>query len=306
MKTEEDVRVLLQDAARAYETPPPPTPLVIGLGRRSKRRRGAWTAGAAAAAVIVVAAVGGLILRPGDHTRTVAPIDTDDSATASEATASIEPFVFVPSIIGLDQATAVRTLELTGLTVIASDVTGDCTDDEPVVIAQSPDAGQRVRSGSKVYINVGVVVCGLSADDRRVVQRFEEFAADPSAGGPFAHSVALGLGNEFRKTITGAEQTDPGQWHLDLTGYAERSGALAVLDLVAASANISMLTTDVRPSFCPTTLVDQAQPELTAGGRPIRIRILQPPGSCSQLATVDLYVNDADEVVGVNVGLGAP
>ena len=30
------------------------------------------------------------------------------------------------------------------------------------------------------------------------------------------------------------------------------------------------------------------------------------PGACLQLATVDLYVNESNEIVGVNVGLGAP
>jgi hypothetical protein len=62
----------------------------------------------------------------------------------------------------------------------------------------------------------------------------------------------------------------------------------------------------VRRSFCPTTLAEQPPPQLTGGGHAVRIRMLQPPGACMQLATVDLYVNDANEVVGVNVGLGAP
>jgi hypothetical protein len=81
---------------------------------------------------------------------------------------------------------------------------------------------------------------------------------------------------------------------------------LSVLELVAENSDIRTLSTDVRPSFCPSTLLDQPAPELAGNGRAIRIRILQPPGACFQLATVDLYINESDEIVGVNVGLGAP
>jgi len=102
------------------------------------------------------------------------------------------------------------------------------------------------------------------------------------------------------------EDADPNQWRLDLTGYAERSGVLSVLDLVAENSDIRTLSTDVRPSLCPSTLLDEPAPKLTGHGRAVRIRILQPPGACTQLATVDLYINESDEIVGVNVGLGAP
>jgi hypothetical protein len=262
--------------------------------------------GAGAAGAIVVAVASGLVLRPGGDLH-LGPVGTTESTKGADATAGA--YAHVPALVGLTRGQAEQAVELTGLAVVVSVERNSCQH-AGVVLGQDPSGGALVLRGSTVRITVGMnstlqVVC-VSAADRTVAHAFEAFAADPSAGGPFASSVALGLGNEYRKTIEAPDQADPGQWRLDLTGYAERSGMLSVLDLVTSNADSRTITTDVSPSFCPTTLVDRPSPELTDDGRAIRIRIVEPPGACLQLATVDLYVNESNEIVGVNVGLGAP
>jgi hypothetical protein len=313
MKTEDDARVLLRDAASHYPTQPPPMRRLFDLGRRVKRRRRSWLAGAAAAVVVLVATVGGLLLQPSGDPGTVGPIDateSDPSTTAAPTDATPSPQVVeIPSMYGYEQHEATSLLEMLGLTVVVSNQRAGC-DQADVVIDQDPPAGDEAPMGSAVVIRVGIPAgiydCApVPPEDRRIAEAFAAFAADPSLSGPFAPSVALGLGNEFRKAIARSDVTDPSQWRLDLTGYAERSGALAVLDLVATHTATSELTTDVSPSFCPSTLRDEPPSDLTGGGHAIRMKTRHYT-SCAELWTVDLYINDANEIVGVNVSLGAP
>jgi hypothetical protein len=273
---------------------------VIGRGRRATTQRRRRIAGGATAAVIAIAAAGGLLARFSGSDHAVRPSETSVSTIASS--------VHVPAIVGLTQVEAEHVLASLELVAAATLDKTDCAHAE-VVTRQDPSAGAEVPTGSTVRIDVGAnatlqVNCA-SAADQTLADDFEAFAADPSRGGPFASSVALGLGNQFRTMIDTSDLTDPARWRLDLTGYAEASGTLSVLDLVATHADNSEVTTDVSPSFCPSTLVDRPEPQLTRGGAPVRIRATGTT-ACMELWTVDLYRDDDGRIVGVNVSLGAP
>jgi hypothetical protein len=147
--------------------------------------------------------------------------------------------------------------------------------------------------------------------DRRIAQAFAAFADDmgrnhfPPAGAPFAREVALGIGNEYRRTITRAETTDPDQWRLLVDGYATAHGRFSAIDEVDARLEYTELTTDMSPSSCTVTRVDSPPLELTGGGRSVRIRNTA-TSSCWDEWFVDIYINDVGQVVGVSLTLGVP
>ncbi|HSS67257.1 MAG TPA: hypothetical protein VLK34_01815, partial [Nocardioidaceae bacterium] len=94
MKTEDDVRTLLRDAARDYPTAPPPTRLVIDRGRRAKSRRLAWVAGGAAASVIVLAVVAGVAGHVDTGSGRIGPTRGHDDLNSDQAST-------MPMLIGL-------------------------------------------------------------------------------------------------------------------------------------------------------------------------------------------------------------
>jgi hypothetical protein len=310
MKTEEDVRTLLREVAHTYETSPPPTPRLVDLGRCAKRRRVGWTAGAVAAAVIVVAATGALILGGNDQPTTVGPVDATEASSSTTAptnqTADGE-IVAVPALLRLDQDQATRILELLGLTVAVSNGRTDC-DHVGVVLGQDPDAESRLPIGSTVTIRVGVsagaYVCDVASDDRRVAHLFEDFADNPSIGGPFDTPVGIGLGGRLVKTLTPEQLSDPAQWRSPLNGYAARTGLVSALDLLREHA-VTRQITDAPDSPCASVL-QPALASLTGGGHRVRIQPPEGSTSCLDWWSVDLYVNDVGQVVGVDVILSEP
>jgi hypothetical protein len=140
----------------------------------------------------------------------------------------------------------------------------------------------------------------LTEDDRRVAKLFHRFADDASPRGPFDTPVSLGLANRFVRTITEPNNYDA--WTLDLAGYADRVGQISALRLLRENAGNLRISNNLRArEICGAETV-QPPPSLTGGGRLVSI---QPRDrNCMDWWSVDLFVNDVGQVVGVNVTLG--
>jgi hypothetical protein len=316
MKNEDDVRTLLRDVARTYEAAPPPTRLMVGLGRRAKTRRLALLAAGTTAAVVAVAVLGGAVVHAGDRRGTLGPAQGTNNDSPAGGTTRM------PSVLGLSKQKAIETLNgLDGKfgVGIADDLETTTCDKVGTIIGQEPAAGERLSASEigNLTITFGKSAQPYACDvdvplgDRRIAQAFAAFADDmgrnhfPPADAPFAPQVALGIGNEYRKTITANEVTDPDQWRLTVDGYATAHGSLSAPDEVDAVLDYTELTTDMSPSSCTVTLADAPPLALTGGGHPIRIRNTA-ARSCWEDRFVDLYVNDAGQIVGVNLTLGVP
>ncbi len=140
-------------------------------------------------------------------------------------------------------------------------------------------------------------------DYPRVAGLFYSFAEDTTRGGPFDTPVSLGLGNNFVRSVP----PDSGEaaWVLDLTHYAERDGTVSALELLRDNADNLKIVTE--PQSRPSCAAEADEPplRLTGGGTRISIQSQQPV-DCTQSWSVDLFINDVGQVVGVNVTLGSP
>ena len=127
---------------------------------RGKRKRVYVLAATAAVAVLVIAGVVAFATlgpRPGaDQSRVdVAALDAASEPTtalaSSIASGQVEVLVEVPSVTGWDLADAQQLLDVAGLTVaLVSTPPGDAA--TGTVLAQSPEAGERVVSGTLIEI----------------------------------------------------------------------------------------------------------------------------------------------------------
>jgi hypothetical protein len=143
----------------------------------------------------------------------------------------------------------------------------------------------------------------MEVDYPRVAGLFYRFAEDASRGGPFDTPVSLGLGNDFIRRVP--SDSSEAAWVLDLTGYAERGGTMSVLELLRDNADNLQIVTEPQSRPPCAQEVDEPPTSLTGGGARISIQS-QEPLDCTQWWSVDLFVNDVSQVVGVNVTLGSP
>jgi hypothetical protein len=314
MKTEEDVRALLRDAARGYQVAPPPTPLVIDIGRRAKGRRLALIVGGVAASVLALATVTGLAAHEIGRSNAVGP-------SHGRAPKAVQQAAQMPRLLGLtpqearEAMTAMHGRYGTGWTTETAATTCNKVG---TVVAQDPAPRDRVTAEQigGMSITIGKAERPFACDDvpaadRRVAQAFAAFADDlganrlPPADAPFAPQVALGMGNAYEKTISRAQTADYEAWGIRVDGYATTHGTLMAPDDADPLIDFLHLTTDLKPSSCTVTISDAPSPLLTQGGHALRI-YNGSPESCWEDKFVDLYIDDAGQIVGVNLILGAP
>lgn len=135
---------------------------------------------------------------------------------------------------------------------------------------------------------------------------FLQFADGEKRLGPFDTPISLGLGNKLVRTISPTESTRDAAWVLALDGYAQRDGTVSALKLLRQNADNRHIETDASmDEICPDDDPGEAPSALTGGGTRVSI---QPRRSniCLNWWSVDLYINDVGQVVGVNVSLGSP
>jgi hypothetical protein len=133
---------------------------------------------------------------------------------------------------------------------------------------------------------------------------FSRFAHRPSVrNAPFDTPVSLGLGGRYVRTLDGDDRVDPQKWRLSLRGYAEASGTISALRLLLDNARDAHVSNRPPP---PCAVHTDPGLRLTGGGRLVRIQPRLRATSCIEWWSVDLFVNDVGQVVGVNVNLGAP
>jgi hypothetical protein len=137
---------------------------------------------------------------------------------------------------------------------------------------------------------------------RLLAHAFINFAHNPSPKtASFDTPVTLGLGGRVAVTLGDDDRYAPAKWRLPLTGYAGGSGYISALRLLAHHAG----NLQVSNAPAPACVEHVRERRLTGGGHLVRI---QPRhvDSCIGWWSVDLYINDGNQVVGVNVNLGAP
>jgi len=146
----------------------------------------------------------------------------------------------------------------------------------------------------------------VSGPDAVLARQFYRFAADPSLGAPFApEDVWVGIEHGPRaRTLAGAQLADLSAWTIDSAGYAERSGPLSALDLLASSGGYFELHPGVVRS-CPSGEA-KVPPELSG----LRAVTLTPAPdtveACMQWWGVTLFLDGEDLIRGVALRLGSP
>ena len=228
-------------------------------------------------------------------------VDSPTPSTVSDILESVsllpKGLVAIPTSEGQWQSTREEIMEA-GLAVEVVEVP---TDEGPGgrLIETRPDVGSVVSVGS----TVSLMVATASDENRSVVNLFHRFANNPTGGGPFDTPISLGLGGRLVKTITTEESYDEDAWVIDVTDYAERDGTVSALELLRQSdGNFRVVTGEHRG--CPGPGA-KAPLDLSGGGRLLSIQPRQ-FDSCIDWWSVDLYVNDVQQVVGVDVHLGSP
>jgi len=220
--------------------------------------------------------------------------------------------VTVPDVVGMLHRDAEQLLNEAGLVAIIKDRAGDSAP-EGTVVEQSPAGGTREEPGSSVTLVVAAGAnegdaAAVTGRDRAVAEAFYKFAQSPSGGGPMDTPVQVGLGDSIRKQIpNGAgpgETQDPHAWVLRMRYYAARTGPVSPLELLRQSKGDYVLSVGPHP---PCLGLEVTPPEELRGSRQISI---QPNpadiDTCLDWWSVDLFVNDVGQVVGVTVTLSEP
>lgn len=286
-----------------------PVERVLDAAKRSERRRRGWQVTGTGAVVLLIT-MGGLTLRPDAG----APItvgtrtsQTDAPATPSGTVAG--PSVKVPALIGRQQAVAVQILRGAGLRPRIEEAPAACSQLHSIV-TQDPAPGELLNPGGVVLLGTATRSAGMpmcpnktTSRDRAIVAAFSRFADHQVTFGSFDTPIALGLGDTLVKTVSPAKSRTADAWVLDTTGYAEREGSVSALDLVRNNLGNLRVTSGPHPTCVgPTAEVPRS---LSNGGSLVSI---QPRrySTCIDWWSVDLFVNDVGQIVGVNVSLGSP
>jgi PASTA domain len=303
---EPDTVELLQRLADTVEVGQAPVERIAADGRRRERERRRWQIAGAAVAVSILVATGTFIARGNAISApTGEPADVTPPSTPPPPAATFA----VPNVKGLSENVAVQVLEDLGFVVQLNDEwTCDPSDPCPadlggshIVVSQDPAPGTRQPAGAVVTVRVEPVVPDLSQEDIRAAQLFAAFARDETGYGPFDTPVGLGVQGSFVKAVS---PTSPaGEWEVPPPAHSGISGTLSALRIIKQYDRNLQVTSD-RQVVCATKPAT-GQPELTGGGHLVSI---QPGGSpaCLQWFSVDLYVNDVSQVVGVDVRVGTP
>jgi len=137
------------------------------------------------------------------------------------------------------------------------------------------------------------------------VAALETFATVPDTANfaalPLADEVSLGLGPELVRTVDAADLADSSAWVMDIDLFRARSGTASALELLAEERPRRVVTGDHLHCASPPVAAPVGLEELT--------RISTQPTdatSCLEWFSVDLFVNEAGEIVAVTLDLWEP
>ena len=138
-----------------------------------------------------------------------------------------------------------------------------------------------------------------------LIAMLEAFATVPRADNfaalPLAAEVSLGLGPELIRTMDSAELVDPAAWVMDIDLFRARSGTASALDLLAEDRPRRVVTGDHLHCASPPVQPPAGLEDLT--------RISTQPTdatSCLEWFSIDVFVNDAGEIVAITLDLYEP
>ncbi len=180
------------------------------------------------------------------------------------------------------------------------------------VLEQRPAQGTQVAAGSRVLLVInsgGFGTCGLHLpaaprDLRRIADLFADFARDKSPGPPADTPVDLYVGGVLQRAIPSGDVSDRRQWRVcpGGIGYAARSCPIsALVPFVEYPGPIAATT---RPPTHPCL----AATELPGSLEVYRAVTLTPDENrdCTSYFAVQLFVNDAGQIIAVNLVLSEP
>lgn len=146
-----------------------------------------------------------------------------------------------------------------------------------------------------------------TAADRQLIDDFLAFAdtAGPATAAPlpFAGEVAIGLGPDLHRTLTGRDLADPAAWDIDVPLFRAYTGPFSPLAVAAEAGPVEVSVGDhphcaSPPQPAPTGLED------------LRRVSAQPAEgsyeSCLQWWTVDLFVDGDGDIAAVTMDLYEP
>lgn len=152
---------------------------------------------------------------------------------------------------------------------------------------------------------VAVARSRATASDRDIADRFVRFATNPEGiakdGPSFASTVALGLGSEILREISGAEVREPSRWILDVEHFRGAVGPFSALDLVRDDGPTQVLAGEHPHCASPPVPV----PTPLEGYRQVAI-VPTDLTSCLDWWTVDLFIDPEGQIVGVTSDLWEP
>jgi hypothetical protein len=307
---ERDAVELLERVADAVDVGPPPIERIAAEGRRRERARRRWAAVGAVAIVSLLVVPGAVFSQlrsttgPSGGGETSSPVQPTESPTSSANRAEV---VTVPWVVGLNRIAAIHALVNRGLTVTFDSPfchpPAACPIEQHAakrVVDQRPKAWTKVDEGSSVSLTVEAVSSHLAVWDIRMAQRFVSFARGQSRIGPFDTPIGLGVGGSFVKWV---EPTSPATaWELAPPTASGVSGTVSALRFLSQyDGDLGIL--DVADTVCGTRPATGLG-KITGGGE-VSIQPIDAQ-SCLQWFSVDLYMNDVDQVVGVNLRIGSP
>lgn len=243
--------------------------------------------------------------------------------TVATTSPSAAPMPEMPDLVGLPAPAAGRRLgELEARTRIGLSsawgrpVTVRCEARPGSVVRQHPAPGTPLGRRPRVRVRTAALdlarfrgpcspvdgVRGIRGVEAEIAEQFYRFAADPDLGAPFVDGpvrVRLGtgpgavVGEDVRTALTAWELSGP---------YAERSGPLSPLDVVAASGGYY----EVRRGVVAECFTGAAQ-EPTAPARAISlVARADAVDSCMNWWGVTLHLDAEDRISEVVLRLGSP
>ena len=319
MLSENEARALLREAGDTV--PVTAGTDLLETARRARRGRRAVIASAAAAVTIIVAGgtavgmTGPNATGPAAPARPTAGPPSPTSPTTAPSDGTTPPsggprLVGVPILVEYPEEEAMQRVADWGLRAVVR--RAPSCEPEGTVIATDPRVGEHVPAGSTVTLTIAAE--GLAGPDcpvahtvprhhRDIARLFATFAADPARNvAPFAPRVDLGLGDQLYSRIRESEVSDPSAWEL-CSSYAERSCPMSALEELSAWDGEQVLSYGRPDNRC----FAGEQPSALTGELPLRIEPKRPPDTdCNSYWSVDLYLNDVDQITEVVLRLGSP
>jgi hypothetical protein len=181
---------------------------------------------------------------------------------------------------------------------------------EEVIATQDPLAGTLASSGFKVLLTMRWAGCADGSADSldgtpwQQGMAFLEFAYGGKTFPHFADQVGLYLGNQLKKTLTPAEARQ--LWRWQVTGpYADATGPFSAIEMVTSGGveNPAIIPGAAPAGACVHSFPDQ---RAVPGSVAVTLTNDGQAGTCMDAYFVLLYVDDAGQLISVNLLLGSP